>query len=171
MQTNLAMQPKYLPKQTHKSASRPLRRPQVPPTLQARARFEQTNFCRQSLSYCRQSLSTVDKVCHLVDVADELVDMQTNFVCSGSADKLCLHKKSWQTNSADKLCLQKIRQNLAKMQTNPADKLCLQKIRRKLGQNADKSCRQTLSRPKIAGSCRKSVDKVCQASLEKVCLS
>ena len=94
MQTNLAMQPKYLPKQTHKSASRPLRRPQVPPTLQARARFEQTNFCRQSLSYCRQSLSTVDKVCHLVDVADELVDMQTNFVCSGSADKLCLHKKS-----------------------------------------------------------------------------
>ena len=73
MQTNLAMQPKYLPKQTHKSASRPLRRPQVPPTLQARARFEQTNFCRQGLSYCRQGLSTVDKVCHLVDVADELM--------------------------------------------------------------------------------------------------
>ena len=101
MQTNLAMQPKYLPKQTHKSASRPLRRPQVPPTLQARARFEQTNFCRQSLSYCRQSLSTVDKVCHLVDVADELVGMQTNFVCSGSADKLC--QQVLQTNFVSSL--------------------------------------------------------------------
>ena len=101
MQTNLAMQPKYLPKQTHKSASRPLRRPQVPPILQARARFEQTNFCRQSLSYCRQSLSTVDKVCHLVDVADELVGMQTNFVSSGSADKLC--QQVLQTNFVSRL--------------------------------------------------------------------
>ena len=27
-------------------------------------------------------------------VADELVDMQTKFVRSGSADKLCLHRKS-----------------------------------------------------------------------------
>ena len=132
-------------------------RPQVPPTLRTRAIFEQTNFCRQSLSYCRQSLSTVDKVCHLVVTADELVRMQTKFVSSGSADKVCLHRKSWQTNSADKLCLQKIRQNLAKMQTNPADKLCLQKIRRKLGQNADKSCRQTLSAknpPKTGPKCR-----------------
>ena len=80
MQTNLAMQPKYLPKQTHKSASRPLRRPQVPPTLQARARFEQTNFCRHSLSYCRQGLCSVDKVCHLVDVSNEFVYTQTTYV-------------------------------------------------------------------------------------------
>ena len=112
-------------------------RPQVPPTLRARAIFEQTNFCRQSLSYCRQSLSTVDKVCHLVVTADELVRMQTKFVSSGSADKVCLHRKSWQTNSADKLCLQKIRRNL--------------------GQNADKSCRQTLSAknpPKPGSKCR-----------------
>ena len=150
MQTNLAMQPKYLPKQTHNSASRPLRRPQVPPTRQARARFEQTNFCRQSLSYCRQSLSTVDKVCHLVDVEDEL----------GHADKLCLQRFCRQTLSAQEVL---------------TDKLCRQTLSAenppKPGQNADKSCRQTLSRPKIAGSCRKSVDKVCQASLEKVCLS
>ena len=43
------------------------------------------------------------------------------------------------------------------MQTNPADKLCLQKIRRNLGQNADKSCRQTLSAknpPKPGSKCR-----------------
>jgi hypothetical protein len=101
---------------------------------------------------CRQSLSAAV--------------LPTKNVCTGSpdrqnsADKLCLHKirqnlAKMQTNPADKLCLQKIRRNLAKMQTNPADKLCLQKIRRKLGQNADKSCRQTLSRLKIAGSCRK----------------
>ena len=61
----------------------------------------QTNFCRQSLSYCRQSLSTVDKVCHLVDVADELVGMQTNFVSSGSADKLC--QQVLQTNFVSSL--------------------------------------------------------------------
>ena len=60
-----------------------------------------TNFCRQSLSYCRQGLSTVDKVCHLVDVADELVGMQTNFVSSGSADKLC--QQVLQTNFVSSL--------------------------------------------------------------------
>ena len=177
MQTNLAMQPKYLPKQTHKSASRPLRRPQVPPTLQARARFEQTNFCRQSLSYCRQSLSTVARfviwwmlqtnswTCRQTLSAAVL---QTNFVCTRSPDRQTLQTnfvcrksaKTWpkcrqilQTNFVCK----KSAENWAKMQTNLVDKLCLQKIRRNLGQNADKSCRQTLSRPKIAGSCRKSV--------------
>ena len=61
----------------------------------------QTNFCRQSLSYCRQSLSTVDKVCHLVDVADELVGMQTNFVSSSSADRLC--QQVLQTNFVSSL--------------------------------------------------------------------
>ena len=176
-----------------------------------------------------------------MDVADELVDMQTKFVSSGSADKLCQQvlqtkfvcsfcrqslsaQETLTDNSADKLCLQKIRRTLAKMQTNIADKSCRQtlsaenppktgpkcrqtlqtnfvssfcrqslsaqetltdrllqtnfvcrksaepwpkcrqilqtnfvckKLRRKLGQNVDKSCRQTLSRPKIAGSCRK----------------
>ena len=48
-------------------------------------------------------LSTVDRVCHLVVTADELARMQTKFVSSGSVDKVCLHRKSWQTNSADKL--------------------------------------------------------------------
>ena len=152
MQTNLAMQPKYLPKQTHKSASRPLRRPQVPPTLQARARFEQTNFCRQSLSYCRQSLSYCRQslssggCCRRTRGHADKAVLQPNFVCTGSPDRETL-----QTN----FVCRKSAENWAKMQTNPADKLCLQKIRRKLGQNADKSCRQTLSRPKIAGSCRK----------------
>ena len=61
----------------------------------------QANFCRQSLSYCRQILSTVDKVCHLVDVADELMGMQTNFVSSGSADKLC--QQVLQTNFVSSL--------------------------------------------------------------------
>ena len=46
-------------------------------------------------------MSTVDKVCHLVDVADELVGMQTNFVSSGSADKLC--QQVLQTNFVSSL--------------------------------------------------------------------
>jgi hypothetical protein len=90
-----------------------------------------------------------------VDVADELVGMQTKFVSSGSADKLCLQvlqTKFVCTGSPDRQTLQtnfvcrksaetwpKCRQILqtnfvcrksaetwAKMQTNPADKLCLQ---------------------------------------------
>ena len=90
----------------------------------------QTNFVSR---FCRQSLSAV------------------------SADKVCLHRKPWQTTLQTNFVCRKSAEPWPKcrqiLQTNPADKPCLPKIRRKLGQNADKPCRQTLSAV--------SADKVC----------
>ena len=124
---------------------------------------------------CRQTLSAenppnpgqnADKYCRQI--------LQTNLVCRKSAENWA----KMQTNPADKLCQQFLQTKFVctgnpdgqTLQTNlvcrksaepwPKCRQILQtnfvckKLRRKLGQNVDKSCRQTLSRPKIAGSCR-----------------
>ena len=83
------------------------------------------------------------------------VPQPTNFVSSSAAGKLC--QQVLQTNFVSSFCRQSLSAHTGPgnpdRQTLQTNFVCMQKIRRKLGQNADKLCRQTLSTLKIADSC------------------
>ena len=99
---------------------------------------------------CRQSLSAAV--------------LQTNFVCTRSPDRQTLQTNFVCRKSAK--TWPKCRQIL---QTN----FVCKKLRRKLGQNVDKSCRQTLSRPTCSLSQSLSANFVMQrfvCRVYKVCL-